>query len=119
MSDSSWGALTDEQIDRIAEKAADKAVAKLTDQVYREVGKGVVQKLGYASVKTLHDKLVVGQPDGEIFHTITYGKATMYPYGSQISIEDRWAIVAYVRALQRSRLGSLDEVPAELKAGLK
>jgi hypothetical protein len=47
MSDSSWGALTDEQIDRIAEKAADKAVAKLTDQVYREVGKGVVQKLFY------------------------------------------------------------------------
>jgi mono/diheme cytochrome c family protein len=82
-------------------------------------GKGVVQKLGYASVKTLHDKLVVGQPDGEIFNTITYGKATMSPYGSQISIEDRWAIVAYVRALQRSRLGSLDEVPAELKAGLK
>jgi hypothetical protein len=47
MTDSNWGALTDEQIERIAEKAADKAVAKLTDHVYREVGKGVVQKLFY------------------------------------------------------------------------
>jgi mono/diheme cytochrome c family protein len=82
-------------------------------------GKGIVQKYGYATVKTLHDKLVVVQPDGEIFNTITYGKSTMYPYGSQISIEDRWAIVAYVRALQRSHLGLLDDVPAQLKAGLK
>jgi len=81
--------------------------------------KGIVQKYGYASVKSLHDKLVVVQNDGEIFSTITHGKATMYPYGSQISIDDRWAIVAYVRALQRSRLGLLDEVPAEQKAGLK
>jgi mono/diheme cytochrome c family protein len=82
-------------------------------------GNGIVKKYGYATVKSLHDKLVVVQNDGEIFNTITYGKSTMFPYGSQISIEDRWAIVAYVRALQRSHLGTLDEVPAQLKAGLK
>ena len=82
-------------------------------------GNGIVKKYGYASVKSLHDKLVVVQNDGEIFNTITHGKSTMMPYGSQIPIEDRWAIVAYVRALQRSRLGTLDEVPAQLKAGLK
>lgn len=44
MTDSSWGQLTDEQIESIAERAAEKAVAKLTDQVYREVGRGVVSK---------------------------------------------------------------------------
>ncbi|MGC4395980.1 hypothetical protein [Hydrogenophaga sp. T2] len=44
MTDSNWGQLTDEQIERIAERAAEKAVAKLTDQVYREVGRGVVSK---------------------------------------------------------------------------
>ncbi len=82
-------------------------------------GNGIVKKYGYASVRSLHEKAIVAQPDGEIFHTITHGKNTMYPYGSQISIEDRWAIVAYVRALHRSRLGVLDEVPAQLKAGLK
>jgi mono/diheme cytochrome c family protein len=82
-------------------------------------GNGIVKKHGYASVRSLHEKPVVIQPDGEIFNTITYGNKTMFPYGSQISVEDRWAIVAYVRALQRSRLGLLDEVPAQLKAGLK
>lgn len=47
MTDSNWGSLTDDQVDRIAERAAEKAVAKLTDHVYREVGKGVIQKLFY------------------------------------------------------------------------
>jgi signal-transduction protein with cAMP-binding, CBS, and nucleotidyltransferase domain len=41
--------LTDEQIDKIAEKAADKAVAKITDMAYREVGKSVVSKLFYVT----------------------------------------------------------------------
>lgn len=82
-------------------------------------GNGIVKKYGYATIKSLHDKAVVVQPDGEIYNTITHGKSTMYPYGSQIVVEDRWAVVAYVRALQRSRLGLADEVPAPLKAGLK
>ena len=82
-------------------------------------GNGIVKKYGYATIRSLHEKLVVIQNDGEIFNTITYGKSTMFGYGSQVSIEDRWAIVAYVRALQRSHLGLADEVPAQLKAGLK
>lgn len=45
MSDSNFTPLTDSQIEKIAEKAADRAVAKITDHVYREVGKGVVRKL--------------------------------------------------------------------------
>jgi hypothetical protein len=82
-------------------------------------GNGIVKKYGYATIRSVHEKIVVLQGDGEIFNTITHGKSTMYGYGSQIAIEDRWAIVAYVRALQRSRLGTVDEVPATLKAGLK
>ena len=82
-------------------------------------GNGIVKKYGYATIRSLHEKIVVTQNDGEIFNTITYGKSTMFGYGSQVSIEDRWAIVAYVRALQRSHLGLADEVPAQLKAGLK
>ena len=39
-------------------------------------------------------------PDGEVFEYITNGKGTMPPYGSRLSVEDRWAIVHYVRALQ-------------------
>lgn len=82
-------------------------------------GNGIVKKYGYASVRSLLENVVITQTDGEIFNTITHGKATMWPYGSQIRIEDRWAIVAYVRALQRGHLGLLEEVPAQVKAGLK
>jgi len=45
MSESDFTPLTDAQVEKIAEKAADKAVAKLTDRVYRDVGRNVVQKL--------------------------------------------------------------------------
>ena len=82
-------------------------------------GKGITGKYGMVGMASFHDPRIVKMADGEIFNTITYGKSTMFPYGSQISIEDRWAIVAYVRALQRSHLGLLDEVPAQLKGGLK
>jgi mono/diheme cytochrome c family protein len=79
-------------------------------------GKGITTKFGMAVVGDLHDnkqKRIPQQPDGEIFNTITFGKNLMGPYGPNVSVEDRWAIVAYVRALQRSRLASLDDVPAD------
>jgi mono/diheme cytochrome c family protein len=82
-------------------------------------GNGIVKKYGYATVRSLHEPIIARQGDGEIFNTITFGNKTMMAYGSQIAIEDRWAIVAYVRALQRSRLASTNEVPAQLQAGLK
>jgi mono/diheme cytochrome c family protein len=81
-------------------------------------GKGVTSKLGMAVVGNLHDPRIVQQPDGEIFATITGGKNLMQGYASNLAIADRWAIVAYVRALQLSRLASLEEVPAELRADL-
>ena len=46
------------------------------------------------------DNRVPMMPDGEFFEVITYGKGTMPAYGPRISVEDRWAIVHYVRALQ-------------------
>jgi hypothetical protein len=48
-----------------------------------------------------------GRPLGSIYSTITNGKNNMYPYDKQISVQDRWAIVAYVRALQRSQGGTV------------
>lgn len=58
----------------------------------------------------LHDKVVTGRPVGHIFNTITNGIRNMPPYGPQITVEDRWAIVLYVRALQRSQAASLNDV---------
>ena len=46
------------------------------------------------------DNRVASLPDGDIFQTITGGKGTMPAYGARISVEDRWAIIHYVRALQ-------------------
>lgn len=79
-------------------------------------GKGIATKFGLAVIADLHDtkqKRIPQQPDGEIFNTITFGKNLMGPYGPNVSVEDRWAIIAYVRVLQRSRLASLDDVPAD------
>jgi hypothetical protein len=83
-------------------------------------GNGITKKLGVMpTVVTLHDKRIVELPDGDIFNTITHGKNTMMAYGPQVPIDDRWAIVAYLRALQLSRLGSVDDLPSELKGQLK
>ena len=75
-------------------------------------GNGVVKYFGISAVKSLHDPDVVKQSDGDIYRTITWGKGVMKGYANTLSIEDRWAIVAYARALQLSRLGTEDEVPA-------
>ncbi len=60
---------------------------------------------------SLHDPMVVAQPDGQLFNTITNGKGNMKPYGAQVNVEDRWAIVANLRAHQRSRAASIEDHP--------
>jgi mono/diheme cytochrome c family protein len=57
-------------------------------------------------------------PDGRMFNTITHGIRSMAGYERQISVEDRWAIVMYVRALQLSQHATLADVPAEQREAL-
>ena len=62
-------------------------------------------KATWTTAKSLHDPIVKDpqqNPVGRLFETITHGRNTMGPYGSQITPEDRWAIVAYVKALQKT-----------------
>ena len=61
--------------------------------------------------KSLHESAIREQPIGQIFNSITNGVRTMPPYGPQIPVEDRWAIVAYVKALQKSQHASPEELP--------
>lgn len=68
---------------------------------------------------SLHDQTVRERPVGHLFNTITYGIRTMPAYGPQIGVSDRWAIVAYVRALQRSSEATLDDVPADVRPTLQ
>lgn len=74
-------------------------------------GNGITKKLGVMpTVANLHDKRIVELADGEIFNTITFGKSTMSAYGPLMPVPDRWATVAYLRALQLSWLGSKDDL---------
>ena len=82
-------------------------------------GKGITSKYGMVAVANFHDARLVSMTDGEIFNTITNGKNLMGPYGANIKIEDRWAIIAYLRALQRSRLSTMDDVPEPQKAAFQ
>jgi len=83
-------------------------------------GNGIMKKLGdLLAVANLHDKRIVEMTDGEIFNTITHGKGLMAAYGPTVSIKDRWAIIAYLRALQLSWLGSTNDLPPTMSATLK
>jgi mono/diheme cytochrome c family protein len=89
-------------------------------------GGGVVSKRALALEQgtwvpplSLHADSVVAQPVGQLYHTITHGVRKMPGYGDQIAVEDRWAIVLYIRALQRSRNASPSDVPAELLQTLR
>lgn len=64
------------------------------------------------------DQTVRSRPLGHIFETISHGIRNMPAYGSQIPVEDRWAIVAWVKTLQRSLRTSVDDVPPEARAQL-
>jgi mono/diheme cytochrome c family protein len=68
---------------------------------------GVVQTIGnWATVVNLQDDRIRQMPDGQLFSTITNGKNTMGAYGPNIAVEDRWAIVAYLRALSAASAAS-------------
>jgi mono/diheme cytochrome c family protein len=83
-------------------------------------GSGITKKIGaMAVVANLHDKRIVEMADGEIFNTISNGKNLMGAYGPNVPVQDRWAIIAYLRAVQLSRLGTIDDLPQELRASLK
>jgi hypothetical protein len=82
-------------------------------------GKGTSTKYGMTVIGNFHDPRIVQQTDGEIFHTIAHGKNLMQAYGPNIVAAERWAVIAYVRALQLSWLASPEEVPAEHRAALK
>ncbi|MFO1477731.1 MAG: cytochrome c [Verrucomicrobiota bacterium] len=82
-------------------------------------GNGITKKVGaMAVIANLHDKRIVEMRDGELFYVITHGRNLMGAYGPNVPVADRWAIIAYLRAVQMSRLGSIDDVPAELRPAL-
>ena len=82
-------------------------------------GNGITKQYGMVATPTFHDDRLRNMPHGEIFNTITNGKNTMMPYGDKLSPDERWAVVTYVRALQRAHNASIDDVPLEQRGELK
>lgn len=81
-------------------------------------GKGITGKYGMVGMANFHDPRLVQMSDGELFDTITNGKNNMGSYAANIDIPDRWAVVAYLRALQRSHLAEINDVPTDQRATL-
>jgi len=79
-------------------------------------GNGIATKYGLVAVANFQQQRLRDMNDGEIYNTIVNGKSTMMGYGATIQVADRWAIVAYIRALQRSQNATLSDVPTEERA---
>jgi mono/diheme cytochrome c family protein len=83
------------------------------------LGRGMVPQraLNWQPANLMEDR-VVELADGDIFNVITYGRRTMPPYYQQVSVQERWAIIAYLRVLQRAAHASIRDVPEDQRAGL-
>ena len=77
-------------------------------------GQGIVIQYGYVPTPTFHSDQLRNVEDGYIYSVIKNGIRTMPAYGHLVPVEDRWAIVAYIRALQRSQHASAKDVPPEV-----
>jgi mono/diheme cytochrome c family protein len=79
-------------------------------------GDGLVARHGFPHPPSYHIERLRAAPDRHFYDVITEGYGVMYPYAERVAPADRWAIVAYIRALQRSQHAARDEIPAAVLA---
>jgi mono/diheme cytochrome c family protein len=82
-------------------------------------GDGMVVRRGYRRPPSIHQDRLRNAPAGHFFDVMTNGFGAMPDYAAQIKAEDRWAITAYIRALQLSEHASLADVPAADRSRLQ
>ena len=75
-------------------------------------GDGMVVRRGFPAPPSFHTARLRQAPDGHFYEVITHGYGAMYPYADRITPDDRWAITAYIRALQLSQHAALAELTA-------
>jgi mono/diheme cytochrome c family protein len=80
---------------------------------YDGSGDGMIVRRGMRRPTSFHAERLVKSPPGYFFDVITHGFGAMYDYADRVPAEDRWAIVAYIRALQRSRTGTRADLTPE------
>ena len=93
------------------------ARARMTGPVALRADK--LQEGTWTPPSSFHSDLIRERPVGHLFNTITNGIRSMPGYADQIPADDRWAIIAYVRALQRSQKATLEDVPPEMRSKLR
>lgn len=81
-------------------------------------GNGITKPYGMAATASLLDERIANMAEGEIFNTITHGKNLMGAYGAQLRPQERWAVIAYVRALELASAASVEDVPAQYRKEL-
>lgn len=86
---------------------------------YAGYGDGIIVQRGFAPPPSFHIDRLRMAPEGHFFGVITNGIGAMYSYRDRITPEDRWAIIAYVRALQLSQNATMDQVPADQQPALE
>jgi hypothetical protein len=74
-------------------------------------GNGMIVQRGFPAPPSYHIDRLRSAPAGYVYHVITNGYGVMYSYASRVEPTDRWAIIAYIRALQLSRNGTLQDIP--------
>jgi cytochrome c553 len=82
-------------------------------------GNGMIPQRGYPSPPSYHTERLRTVPVGHFFDVITHGYGVMYSYANRVEPADRWAIAAYIRALQLSHDAKISDVPNEDRAQLE
>lgn len=75
-------------------------------------GMGEIVARGYKPAANLHDQVRLAQPVSHYFYVMTHGYGAMPDYSAQLTPTDRWAVAAYIRALQLSQAAPASDVPA-------
>jgi hypothetical protein len=80
---------------------------------------GMIVQRGFTRPPSYHIDRLRNAPPGHFFNVMTNGYGAMYSYADRVSVEDRWKIAAYIRALQLSRSANVNELPPEDRAKLQ
>ena len=81
-------------------------------------GNGMIPSRGYRRPPSYHSDVLRAAKTGHFFDVITHGFGSMPPYAVQVNVRDRWAIIAYIRALQLSQHGTMNDLPPDMQAKL-
>jgi cytochrome c553 len=82
-------------------------------------GNGMIVQRGFRKPPSYYEDRLVNAPVGYLYDVMTNGFGAMQDYAAQVPVTDRWAIAAYIRALQLSRRGTVNDVPADRREELE